>query len=468
VRSPSTEHAATFDDRDDSRRGRDTSVLSSPVDWTSDMAAKALVLVCAWNLNGVFWLTFDMDQAVSSLMLVASAYLVFRCGKLALPPLMLLLAALSSYLLLATVFIDPLIYQNQQGALFISYSGTVLLIWGMTGYVANLSQEHRVQFLRFVRNILVISAASVWLSPILYQYYTNLPLSASKRMGGFFVNPNEAAYVSLLALAFTLYVPYPRSVMNISAALLAASAVVLTLSKTGMSVLVGVTALYFMRRARGWGIFLLVLATLTVLTLTQDLRWLPTAIVEQPFVEFSSFEKERILAVADILQGQINDETSTGRTFLWTLAFDRAWSNFPLGSGLGTGHYLTGGLFENDVWQGAHNVFLMMWVESGPLPPLLLFAAFATIALRLFRDRALPLELMCVLILGAQMLAGHTAFSTRYHNLILAVMLGLQATTARKTEELGLRRSAMTPPGQAGVHAETVVHSRNLSPARGD
>lgn len=465
--------AATFGDRNGGSEGGDVSVLSPPADWTSDLAARALVLVCAWNLNGVFWLAFDVDQAVSSLMLVASAYLVFRCGKLASLPLVLLIAALSAYLLLATIFIGPQSNQDQQGSLFISYSGTILLVWGMTGYVANLPHEHRVQFLRFIRNALVISAASVWLSPILYQYYVNLPLSASRRMGGFFANPNEAAYVSLLALAFTLYVPYPRALLNIAAALLAAGAVVLTLSKTGMTTLVVVVAFFLMRRARGWSVFLLLLATLTILTITQDLRWLLTAIVEQPFVEFSSFEKVRILAVADILQGQINDETSTGRTFLWTLAFDRAWTNFPLGSGLGSGHYLTGGIFENDVWQGAHNVFLMMWVESGPLPPLLAFAAIATAVVRLFRGRSLPLELICILILGAQMLAGHTAFSTRYHNLILAVLLGLQATGARKTEEPGALRvlgSPITraPPGQAGVSADISTYPRSLTPVRGD
>lgn len=410
------------------------SVLSPDLstEWSADVAGKALVLVCAWNLNGVLWLTLDLDQTASSIMLVASAYLVVRCGKVASLPLSLLIAALCSYLIFATAFTGPQTESVPQITLFISYAGTILLLWGMTGYVAGLSQYARHQFLRFVRNVLILSASSVWLSPFLYQYYVNLPLSASQRMGGFFVNPNEAAYISLLALAFTLFVPYSRRLLNIAATLLAAGAIVLTLSKTGMSTLVLVFGFYFVRKVRGWGVLLLILLTLFALTLAQDMRWLVSAVVEQPLFDFDSFEKARILAVADILQGQIDDQTSTGRTIVWALAFDRAWSNFPFGSGLGSGHYLVGGILENNVWQGAHNVLLMMWLEGGIVPPLLVFAALATAIWLLFHARRPPFELTCMLILVAQMFAGHTALSTRYHNLALAIVLGLQVTAAKR------------------------------------
>jgi hypothetical protein len=416
-------------------------------DWMTDTAARGLAAACALNLNGVFSMAFDLGQAVSLVMLVTSLFLILRHGPAAWStPLVLFFLAIVSYLMLATIFFDPFEAVDEPRKFYQAYGGALLIVWGISGYVASLQPGFGLgKFLRFVRNIFLISSASVWASPILYSYYVNLPLSAQQRMGGFFANPNEAAIASLLAVVLTLGMPFRLRLLQLPLVLMAAGAVVLTFSKTAMSCLVVVLAWHLFQRARSAMLFIAPVAVSLAVIAVQDIDHILLAITENEIVELGQVQKDRILAVGKILGGEIDEQTTTGRTYLWRLVAEKAWDHFPFGSGIGSAHNIVGGVLENDVWQGAHNTFIMMLGESGPLPPLLLVTSILALFLGVKRSAAGSFEWPCLLILAVDMMATHTALSTRYHNLALAMLLGLVANASLATVSR-LRRVPVGPP----------------------
>ena len=399
---------------------------SQPTAWTTHVAARSLAAACALNLNGVVSMAFDLGQVASIVMLITSLYLILKCGNAAWStPLVLLFLAIASYLALASIFFDPLQTVYEPEKFYQAYGAAILIIWAMAGYTASLDPAlHLDKFLRFLRNIFLITAASVWASPVLYQYYVNLPFSAQQRMGGFFANPNEAAMASLIAIALVLGVPFRSGLLQIPLLLMAAGAVALTFSKTAMSCLVIIFAWHVLRRTKRALLFILPIATIAAIIVIQDVD-IPAMIAENTLIELDPSQKSRVLAVEKILGGDINENTSTGRTYLWTLVLERAWDRFPLGSGIGSGHNVIGGVVENDDWQGAHNTFIMMLGESGPLPAVLLAASIITLLTAVMRNPIGQAGLSCLFILVIDMMATHGALATRYHNLMLAVVIGL-------------------------------------------
>jgi hypothetical protein len=413
------------------------------IDRTADVAARGLAAACALNLNGVFSMAFDLGQAASIVMLVTSLSLIIKCGKAAWStPFALMVFAIVSYLALASIFFDPLQTVYEPEKFYQAYGVSILIIWAMAGYTASLEPWLRLDnFLRFLRNIFLVSAASVWASPILYKYYVNLPLSAEQRMGGFFANPNEAAIASVIAVALVLGLPFRSRLLQLPLLLMAVGAVTLTFSKTAMSCLVVILAWHLFQRVKGAMLFILPFVAVLAIAAIQDAEDILTMVVENPLIDLDQTQKNRILAVGDILGGGIDERTSTGRTHLWALVLERAWDRFPLGSGIGSAHNVIGGIVENDAWQGAHNSFIMMLGESGPLPAVLLVASMVTLFVAVMRSPLGRILTPCVFALVIDMIATHGALATRYHNLMLAVALGWAAHRGVAT----LRRAQPAP-----------------------
>ena len=409
-----------------------------------DWVARALVAACVLNLNGVGSMMFNQGGLVSLLMLVAAAVLVIATGRYAWSlPFAALMIAVASYLLLSSIFYDPSLSIEEPAKYYRAYGGALLILWGVVGYVASLRAGANLEeFLRYLRNILLLSAASVWASPILYEYYVNLPFSHQSRMGGFFGNPNEAAMVSTLAVALSLAVPYRRKSVQLVALLVASAAVFMTFSKTGMSCLIIILAWYLLRNAKGIGLVFIPLVALASVMFVQAPEDVLLAVAEHPFLNLDNTQQRRILALGEIFSGQINEDTSTGRTYLWLVAVDMAWQHFPFGSGLGSAHHIIGGTYELDTWQGAHNTFLMVWAEGGILPAMLLVAAIAVTATRSVRHPLSAILLPCLFVLLAQMVAGHTSLGLRYHNVMLAVIIGFLTSWSSRREKWTLLMNA--------------------------
>jgi hypothetical protein len=390
------------------------------------------VAICALNLNGVFSMALGIEQAASLLMLAACLLLIWRRGRTAGHiSFLLFVSSIGSYLLLGGLSTGPTATPYPPEKYYGTYGATIVLTWAIVGYITSLNSSAKKSFLTFTRNAFFVAAGSVWFSPILYQLYVNLPFSSAQRAGGFFANPNEAAMASVFALVLALALPFRRPIVQVAMLVMATGSVFLTLSKTGMSLVVLLFVWHLVRNLKGPAIAVAVIGAAALIAAIQDPRVVLTLIAEQQYVEFDSYQQGRILAVADILGGQINETTTTRRTILWSMATERAAQQSLLGGGLGAAHYMVGGLFENGEWMGAHNTVLMLWNEGGPVPALLFLAAIAAAVAACIRHRLWAVELTCLGVLAADLMGTHSALATRYENLMLAVVLGLISAAAR-------------------------------------
>lgn len=400
----------------------------------SDIAAKLLVVTCALNLNDVGSMILNVGQLFSTIMLAASIALIMARGKAALSAsLVLFCVGVVVYVILATIFSRSDIDGTEIARYQLSYIATVLIVWAIAGYVGGLRRAEEVdQFLCFVRNAFLLTAASVWASPLLYQLYVNLPPGAEERLSGFFGNPNEASYASLLSLALVLNLPFRRVPVQISAITVAVGAIILTYSKSGMLILVAMVALHLFVRSRGVGRFLLVIAAVFCVVAIYNVGNVLRVILEMQIFDLSSYQQTRLQSVADVLSGRFDEETSTGRSALWALSIEKSWAMFPLGGGLGTFHHIVGGIIEGGVWQGSHNVFLMILGEAGVLPVLIISAALGGVVASSFwmPSRYRELSLMVISVLLLNMMSNHASLGARYHNLMLGVMFGFVCAVA--------------------------------------
>ncbi|KQW81327.1 hypothetical protein ASC89_05780 [Devosia sp. Root413D1] len=392
-----------------------------------DLAARVLVLCCALNLNGLFSMIWDVEQAISVVVLAAAVLLVIQRGRTTYSaPFALVVAGIASYLIFAGVVTSPEYTDAASNRYYFSYLASILIIWAAASYICSIQNEHELlRFIAFARNAFVVAAASVWFSPLLYQIYVNLPPSADSRSGGFFGNPNEAATAAILALLLTINVPFARRTLQFAVLAVCCVAVFMTFSKTGMVVAIAVIAMTFIKYAKHNWYFLVISAAALILLVLQDIGWIVQALADQTLLELDDSQRRRLQAVVETLSGRIDAETSTGRTVIWSLVGERIWQAFPFGTGLGSGHEVVGGVMQYGKWQGAHNTFLMMLAEAGIIPPLLLALGIGTAFLRGARRGVGSLEFLMILVLLVDMMVTHGALATRYHNLALAMAMGL-------------------------------------------
>jgi hypothetical protein len=398
-----------------------------------DLSARALVVLAALNVNGVVFMAFGIGQAISMVMLAFCAALIGRHGSLGVStPMKLLCAAIIAYLVLGSAFLNPLEGGELEGNIWLSNIGTIMLVWSIASYTSLLGDGPKLlSLLRFVRTTFVFSAASVLASPVLYQYFVNLPPSSAQRMGGFFGNPNEAGMASACALALVLSRPYRNNLMHAAALGITTLAIIATFSKAAMTAAVLIALVHVLRRINGVMRLLVPLLALASLVVMYDAKRIVDEIVNADVLSLDEHQKNRLLAVGKILAGELNEDTTTGRSELWGITIERAIDIFPSGSGIGSRHFIIGGVLEGDVWQGVHNTFLLFLGEAGPLPAVLLLFGIGSIFYAAAKAQRGDLEFAFLFLLFFDMMSTHTALVTRFENLTLGLTLGLVSFAAR-------------------------------------
>lgn len=378
------------------------------------------------NLNGLSAQLFGVDQVFSLLMALASIVLIVRMGVAGISPLLLnLIIVLASFLAFGSVF-SATISESMRFIQTATYAASAMMIWAVASYVASVtSRERLMQLLRYVRNIMLLSCLSVWFSQELYAIYKVAPL-ALDRNSGFFGNPNEAGIVAAIEFAILLALPYRSKIFQAVAVALVLGAVVLTFSKSSLIALIIVAALHAIRMRRFATIISSCVAVAFLLVFADD-------IASQQTVELTPSQRVRLQQVVKIFSGQIDADTTTGRSELWAYGLSRAIENFPFGDGLGSFHFLQGQKLENDVWQGVHNTFLMFLGESGPLPMVLLVFFTLYLVSAGIRHGFTGIEIGYIAILLLDMMATHHALSLRFHNALLGLVIGTLSISMRES-----------------------------------
>jgi len=408
------------------------SLATNVVEWIKidDLFARLLTVICVMNLNGVVNLLTGRGQTFSILMLACCAYLLLRFFKRIWSPSALLVSlSIFSYLALAWVYYSPITSTVDPLRLTNSYFNSVIVLMALIVYCSGLRGKRRLNFSRFLRDVCIISAVATMASPFLYRFYVNLPPSFEQRMGGLFANPNEAATMGVLALALLQVFPHKRRSIQLCLILLIGASIIVTLSKTGMAAAVIVLTLTTFAIVKGVGKVALLSAVAAAVFVIQDLDKLIVRAVDMLGADLSASQMDRLFAVVDILSGRIDTYTSTNRSDIWALILSDAWDRFPAGGGLGSAHFYVGGYMDNGVWQGAHNTFLMVLAEAGPIPFALLVMTIGFTAWRVVRfGRAGFPYLVVLIVICIEMLASHNSLVLRQSNIALAFVVGMAAS----------------------------------------
>lgn len=396
----------------------------------NDLLAVSLTAILGLNLNGVFNLWIGVNQAFSGPILFLAVALTLNVAKRELKvttELLLFIVAIALYLIFGTFYYSHLDSVNQPERYLRAYASSLLVVFALAAYLASLSGTERFfQYLGFVRVLMLVAASSVLFSPVLYLVYANPPLSAAYRMGGFFANPNEAAMVGLIALVLIVGMPFKSKVVQFFAVLTTAVAIVLTFSKTGILLLLLFAVLYVFLYAKLWGRLFITVSILFALLFLVDPGFVLHAILNNGLFELEPSQQARVTVMFSVITGDLSEDISTGRSFLWRFALNKVLDSLPGGAGLGSMHHMVGGLEEFGVWQGSHNALLMIIGESGFIPFLFLVASLLILFARLLRLERMKLMACSVaLVLFSEMMVTHGALAVRYHNLMLAILFGI-------------------------------------------
>ncbi len=247
-------------------------------------------------------------------------------------------------------------------------------------------------------------------------------------MSGVFGNPNEASLASLLGVALVLICPFSNRVVNFVCLAIGVGGVLLTFSKTGFFALLILLAVWWCANARLSTKLVSACVVLSATAFIHSPGEYTTMVAESEFLSLDAHQRDRLIDVGELLGGQLDSDTSTGRTELWENALAMGMESFPFGAGLGSAHSMIGKRDSHGHAQGAHNTFLMVFAEAGILPFALLVAAFLLLlrsTVGCGRDGLGHRVLLFVLTVD--MLASHGNLALRYHNVMLGVLLGFAA-----------------------------------------
>jgi len=389
--------------------------------------AKALIVIALLNLNGLFYMLIDVSQLFSLPLLIFSIALLLRCGRLRVDLQMaLFLIFLGAYLAFGLLFIPIYSDSRADPLLAIDVMGTFLLTLALAAHIQqSRSPEELFDFLRFVRNVAVLSALATLASPLLYQIYANAPPSEDYRNAGIFLNPNETGLMCMLAYIMTTVVPFgKRPIQYLIAGLILVSAVVTFSRSAILAILVMLLVSIF--QASRWIRLVMIpsVGALIVVILTNPMS-LVDLIRHQGIINLGEQQIDRLTTTVLAATGQIDSRTSNSRTDMVQISFEKAMEIFPFGKGLNTFHHISGGIMGADDWLGSHNLYLMAWGESGFLVFAILVAFTIVMFARGLRSIAPWVSLYLVLLFLTSALTSHDTLSARFMNVVIALILGL-------------------------------------------
>jgi len=402
----------------------------------TDWAARGVVLICGLNLNDVANMVLGLNQTFSLVLFVFTAFLAIRCGGRRMTlPLFVFLVTIGLYLAFGLIFLagnPPPRALDLIRQYAVTYGGTLVVVFGTTSYLLSIMNRPGFRpFMNFTRNTFLVTAASVWLSPVLVGLYVNVPSDAKHRLSGFFANAGEAAYAAIMAVILIAVFRYRSRPVQIAALAIAAGAVILTFTKGAIVLLLLIAVVIALHRSKRIGLVLIPVLPALAFAWIEFAKWAINALLTSGGSYLTNWQRVRLASVADVLSGRIDDETTTGRTVVWDFAVANIGERFPLGSGLHTFHSMEGGVFQ-DAWLGAHNMFLMVVGEAGVIALaalMVLFVVLARAALKLTGNASLFVLTMTMAMFFI-FNTSHTAFESRYLNLILAILLAVAAVPA--------------------------------------
>jgi O-antigen ligase len=407
---------------------------SNPSATLSRVAAWAIIAICGLNLNGLMYMLLGVGQSFSVVLLLAAGYLILRSGGRALvdPTCRSFVIAILSYIAFGSFF-SIFSSSEEPFKYLLVYLPSAAIILAIVCYLSGreLDSVLRVDLI-FLKYILLGASGSVWFSDLLFFHYQYPPLAAD-RYSGFFGNPNEAGIVSVAAMAVVLAKPTKYVFFQLAHVFIITGALFFTFSKSSFLLFFVIIFFYCVLTQKKAVFAQLAFTSLVVFA---GWEWIRSLIPELTLSQ--QVRVDQVLQL--VTTGEVSNETTTGRTFLWNFAIDKISHKFPVAYGFGEFHYLEGGIRELGVWQGAHNTYLMVLGEAGFIAFVALVVANVRLLKMSLKYRSFVFIFFYFIILQWDMMSAHNILGLRFHNMLTGFCLGLILLLQRNTLPITLQK----------------------------
>ena len=288
----------------------------------------------------------------------------------------------------------------------------LIFVAGLLGFKFIISILNEKVVLNLLRFSFLINTVTVVIS---YFFTSDLFVVTGERASGINLNANVAGYIAVLALAFELFfMNKGKRLLHILITLLIMVGIFVTFSKASYAMTFGVLAFYLtysLKASSGRYGLIRMIGILAILLVSG-------VYLSQYSTLLTKSQQERIQEFRGLLGGEINEETTTHRSKLALIGWQKIQEKPVFGSGFKS----MSKMHSNTA--GVHNQYLLLWGEAG------IFAVLAFIYF-LFRyftwgNRLSPdyrfLFRSILFTIAFYSLANHNMYSSKSLMLILAFM----------------------------------------------
>ncbi len=398
-----------------------------------------LSILCILNVNEVVRVLFGVSRAASGLIfllclaciLTARVPLTRALGSLG----FLFFAFFAYYLVVSGIIgldVEDMFFYFQQ------LLGTIVV--AVAAIMVGWRQAHRPKL-----DTVMLLFFGVWLLSVIGIFFSahlresTAEFGTAVRDSGFFTNPNHAGSVAAIAFAigFALLRTGRHTVLLWLCLAVTAVGSLRTFSKMSMLMIMSVALMQL--TLSGSTIKNRVQIFLSSITVLAAVFWLLNFGIDM--FDWKAEQLQRLLEIREIIYNlDINDKTTTARTFLFKVGLKKFFEAPFFGQGLGTFHTM-----PEAMGLGTHNNYLMVAGEAGIFAlMLLIFFIFRLAKSALACDYPM-LRQFCInytLVFTMAGLSSHAVFSHRFHNLMIGLTIGL--LIGRMDYAHQLRRQAAT------------------------
>jgi O-antigen ligase len=391
---------------------------------SSYFAFYLMAIIIIFNLNGMLYMLVGVLQLMTPFLIICIGILTLNMHDkftLGLGAVGKIYAAVTLAYLLIGFFAAINNNVEPQVSYIVTNIISLITIMSIAAFTYNFYSVHGRSFINPIFYMVFLSSCSIPLSPFLLLVY-KLPPAEIARGFGFFANPNEGGILSVIGLGLLIAATIPRYLKVIFYLILFINTV-LTFSKSSILLFAMVSiGVYLSSEIKIKLRYSLVIFAVIALA---------SFSVPKLYDNLGLVQKRRIdQIVAIAVQGEINADSTSGRSELWELGLGKINDHPFIGNGLGELHHMKNGIASLGVDQGVHNVYLMFWGEAGifVLFGFIFFCiiyVFNWIILRKTMPKELlTLTLVSFICLFADMMSAHNVLNLRMHNFFLGLSFG--------------------------------------------
>ncbi len=388
-----------------------------------------LIVILTSDLNGFLSSLLNKEAVLSPLILfIVIILLIFGLFK------NFSINVLSLYLILFFIFwltFGTLLYIHNNPAygdpvLRIRYYTPSIIILYVTSiyFLFFFKNNESNTLIRIMTIALVINSLIIIITP----EFSFLTTAKGGRSSGFISSVNQAGFITVVAQIFLLYnyLNFPNiklinKILILSAYIISVIASVMTFSKAAMisSLIVFTGFIWFFYQnsfisdedKKKWRYSRLTFYAMLIIGMIYiPIRW------NQSVGQMNKFQIERVNEVTQILEGGINDKTSTGRIHLAKKTISNIEEDSYFGKGLDTFHRIDG------IGAGPHNQFLLILGEIGIFGLLFYLGFYLLIIYNIFKLDTIASKFLITLMIIVLFINNMVSFSVLFTKFVIVIL----------------------------------------------